>query len=201
MCLLIFGMLAQKPGILYGEGDFTRWLEGFSQVAVGNGVKLDTWRNAFLGIVEPDETVLEKARYQPEFTTKIWDYLDARVHSLAIEKFHQTLAIEAGNKRQHVPPGQSGIVGIAAVDENLQFGFAVRLQLSAPTGRDDDAQSGPIAIQKVGQPADVVKASLKLKIGGGGQPGDQVPALDGVVIVHYGRGNIVHIQAQCITEK
>ena len=38
------------------------------------------YRAAFAGVSDPDPEVLEKARFQPEFQDKIWDYLDNRVH-------------------------------------------------------------------------------------------------------------------------
>ncbi|MBB4254582.1 membrane-bound lytic murein transglycosylase B [Rhizobium sp. BK008] len=34
---------------------------------------------------EPDPTVLEKAAYQPEFTSKIWDYVDSRVNPYTVK--------------------------------------------------------------------------------------------------------------------
>lgn len=69
-----------------GTTEFSRWIAGFYPEAQKQGISRITWDRAFAGVTEPDEDVLEKARYQPEFTTEIWDYLDARVNPLSVEK-------------------------------------------------------------------------------------------------------------------
>ena len=69
-----------------GDPDFRQWLAGFYPVAEQQGISRATWDTAFSGVIEPDAQVLEKANYQPEFTTEIWDYLDARVNPLSIGK-------------------------------------------------------------------------------------------------------------------
>ena len=66
--------------------DFSGWLDSFKQTAMEQGITRTTWQRAFEGILSPDEKVLEKARYQPEFTTEIWDYLDARVNAVAVQQ-------------------------------------------------------------------------------------------------------------------
>jgi membrane-bound lytic murein transglycosylase B len=66
--------------------DFSRWLAGLYPEAEQQGISRATWETAFSGVTGVDERVLEKARYQPEFTTEIWDYLDARVNPLSIGK-------------------------------------------------------------------------------------------------------------------
>ncbi len=78
---------------------FVQWIEGFYPEAQREGVSRATLEKAFAGVTEPDAEVLEKANYQPEFTTEIWDYLDARVNPLSINKgekkgryYAQTLA-------------------------------------------------------------------------------------------------------------
>ena len=43
-----------------------------------------TYDRAFRGVTEPDPEVLEKARYQPEFTAPVWDYFDNRVHEQSV---------------------------------------------------------------------------------------------------------------------
>ncbi len=68
------------------NSDFTQWLAGFYPEAEKEGISRATWDAAFSGVLEPDPRVLEKANYQPEFTTEIWDYLDARVNPLSIGK-------------------------------------------------------------------------------------------------------------------
>ena len=66
--------------------DFAQWIAGLYPEAEKEGISRATWDFAFAGVTEPYADVLEKARYQPEFTTEIWDYLDARVNSLSAEK-------------------------------------------------------------------------------------------------------------------
>jgi membrane-bound lytic murein transglycosylase B len=86
------------PGAAWGE-DFRQWLEGFYPQVVSHGISRTTWETAFAGIDQPDARVLEKARFQPEFTVEIWDYLDSRVTPLSVERgmrmaryYAQTLA-------------------------------------------------------------------------------------------------------------
>lgn len=69
-----------------GAVDFVRFLESLYPEAAEQGISRHTWDKVFGDVAEPDLTVLEKARYQPEFTTEIWDYLDARVNPLAIDR-------------------------------------------------------------------------------------------------------------------
>ena len=69
-----------------GAQSFKNWLDSFYPVAAKEGVSKQTWDKAFDGVTEPDPVVLKKASYQPEFTTTIWDYLDARVNSLSADK-------------------------------------------------------------------------------------------------------------------
>ncbi|MGO4612011.1 lytic murein transglycosylase, partial [Variovorax sp. 2RAF20] len=59
---------------------FQKWIADLYQTAAQNGISKATYRKAFSGVSDPDPTVLEKAAYQPEFTTKIWDYVDSRVN-------------------------------------------------------------------------------------------------------------------------
>src|SRR5690606_35064491 len=43
-----------------------------------------TYDRAFRGVTEIDPEVLEKARFQPEFTAPVWDYFDNRVHEESV---------------------------------------------------------------------------------------------------------------------
>ncbi len=63
---------------------FQEFLESFYSEAATKGISRQTYDRAFASVTEPDARVLEKAAYQAEFTTKIWDYLDARVNPLSI---------------------------------------------------------------------------------------------------------------------
>ena len=64
---------------------FQKWIAGFYDTAAKNGITQATYRNAFAGVTDPDPTVLEKAQYQPEFKSQIWDYLDSRVNPYTVD--------------------------------------------------------------------------------------------------------------------
>jgi membrane-bound lytic murein transglycosylase B len=72
-----------------GEADFRQWIHDFYPDAEKEGIRPAILEAAFAGVVAPEQQVLEKARFQPEFTTEIWDYLDSRVNPLAIDKGHK----------------------------------------------------------------------------------------------------------------
>jgi len=68
------------------DSDFVQWIADFYPEAEKEGISKGSWDEAFSGVTMPDARVLEKAQYQPEFTSEIWDYLDARVNPFSIEK-------------------------------------------------------------------------------------------------------------------
>ncbi len=63
---------------------FQEFLESFYAEASAKGISRKTYDRAFASVTGVDSEVLEKAAYQAEFTTKIWDYLDARVNPLSV---------------------------------------------------------------------------------------------------------------------
>ena len=75
--MLGLGMLL-SPAL--ADAGFERWIASFRQTAAENGISRQTYDRAFRGITSIDPEVLEKARYQPEFTAPVWDYFDNRVH-------------------------------------------------------------------------------------------------------------------------
>jgi len=56
------------------DGEFGNCLAQVRTQALGSGITAQTFDAATTGL-EPDESVLEAMRYQPEFVTPIWDYL------------------------------------------------------------------------------------------------------------------------------
>ncbi|GAA4119636.1 lytic murein transglycosylase [Aminobacter aganoensis] len=66
------------------EAGFQRWVASFRSVAADNGISGSTYDRAFRGVTSADPEVLEKARFQPEFTAPVWDYFDNRVHDQSI---------------------------------------------------------------------------------------------------------------------
>lgn len=69
----------------HADAGFQQWVRDFAGVAAGSGVQRSTYDHAFEGVTIPDPEVLEKARYQPEFRSEIWDYLDSRVNPYTVQ--------------------------------------------------------------------------------------------------------------------
>lgn len=63
---------------------FQEFLNSFYSEAAKKGITRSTYDSALADVTAPDATILKKAEYQPEFTTEIWDYLDARVNPRSI---------------------------------------------------------------------------------------------------------------------
>ncbi|MEZ5871087.1 MAG: lytic murein transglycosylase [Nitratireductor sp.] len=61
------------------DAGFLKWIRDFQPVAAKSGISAQTYRAVFAGIDEPDPEVLEAARFQPEFTAKVWEYMDSRI--------------------------------------------------------------------------------------------------------------------------
>lgn len=78
---VVFGCLSAAA-----ETNFRTWLENFRREAEAEGISRTVYQEAFVNISEPDTLVLERAAYQPEFTQKVWDYLDNRVNGLSISR-------------------------------------------------------------------------------------------------------------------
>ena len=64
----------------FADAGFETWINSFYATAAKSGITKATYRKAFDGVKTPDPDVLEKARYQPEFKHKIWEYIDSRVN-------------------------------------------------------------------------------------------------------------------------
>ncbi len=88
--------LLSLPAQAGEDKDFEQWIAGFYSEAQQQGISRATWTSAFAGVTEPNPEVLAKASYQPEFTTEIWDYLDARVNPLSIAKGEEKQTFYAG---------------------------------------------------------------------------------------------------------
>jgi membrane-bound lytic murein transglycosylase B len=83
--LLVFGGISVSAQGT-GNADFVQWIAALYPEAQKEGISKTTWDTAFSDVTEIDARVLERANYQPEFTAEIWDYLDARVNPLSVEK-------------------------------------------------------------------------------------------------------------------
>jgi membrane-bound lytic murein transglycosylase B len=71
---------------------FKSWVSNFYQTAAASGITRATYNKAFAGITGPDEDVLQKAGYQPEFKSEIWQYLDSRVNPFTVRIGREMLA-------------------------------------------------------------------------------------------------------------
>ncbi|MEQ8482593.1 MAG: lytic murein transglycosylase [Hoeflea sp.] len=83
---LSLSALVSVPHSANADAGFRQWVADFYGTAAKSGITRETYNMAFRGVTSPDPSVLEKARYQPEFTTKVWDYLDSRVNPYTIAK-------------------------------------------------------------------------------------------------------------------
>ncbi len=68
------------------DAGFKKWIRDFRGVATQNGVRTSTYDAVFAGITSPDPEVIKSANFQPEFKSKVWDYMDNRITKSAIEK-------------------------------------------------------------------------------------------------------------------
>jgi membrane-bound lytic murein transglycosylase B len=57
---------------------FDRWRDGFRAKAMAKGISEATWSRV-MGRIEPDMSVFEQMRDQPEFSEQIWQYINRRV--------------------------------------------------------------------------------------------------------------------------
>lgn len=68
------------------DAAFTKWIDDFYPIAAQAGIDKNIYDTVFAGVDAPDPAVLKAARYQPEFITPVWDYLDNRVTEGSILK-------------------------------------------------------------------------------------------------------------------
>ncbi|MBB3464036.1 lytic murein transglycosylase [Rhizobium sp. BK377] len=85
LALVVATATGLAPHNAKADARFQKWIADFYQTAAQSGISKATYQKAFSGVSDPDPTVLEKATYQPEFTSKIWDYIDSRVNPYTVE--------------------------------------------------------------------------------------------------------------------
>ncbi len=83
VAMLVSGL---TTGSAFADANFRKWVSSFRTTAIQNGVSPSTFDRAFRGVDSPDPEVLRKARFQPEFSEPVWNYIDNRVneHSVAV---------------------------------------------------------------------------------------------------------------------
>jgi membrane-bound lytic murein transglycosylase B len=81
--ILLIGTL--EVSVARADAGFQKWIRDFYGVAAKNGVSRQTYNSVFAGVTSPDPEVIRSANFQPEFKSKVWDYLDNRITKSAIE--------------------------------------------------------------------------------------------------------------------
>jgi membrane-bound lytic murein transglycosylase B len=121
LLLLLVHNASGTCSALAADGGFKQWLDDFYAVVAKEGINRATWNTAFTGVTEPDPQVLEKANFQPEFTTQIWDYLDSRVNPLAVDKGRKMAKLHASTLaavEQKFAVEQSVLLAIWSMESN-----------------------------------------------------------------------------------
>jgi membrane-bound lytic murein transglycosylase B len=119
LCLTAASLSATAPA--HADAGFQKWIADFASVAAAQGIQRSTYDRAFEGVTIPDPEVLEKARYQPEFRSQIWDYLDTRVNPFTVGIGQQMLqrhrsTLDAVEQRFGIP--RSVILAIWSMETN-----------------------------------------------------------------------------------
>ena len=89
--LAVLLLLWSSPALAQPVGSFEGFIAGLRSEALANGVSAATYDSVMAGIT-PDPRVPNLVETQPEFTTPVWDYLDARVTSGRIERGRSAMA-------------------------------------------------------------------------------------------------------------
>ncbi|HEV7437098.1 MAG TPA: lytic murein transglycosylase [Pseudorhizobium sp.] len=92
LALIAGAALATTPIHARADAGFKSWIADFYPTAAKAGISRSTYEKAFAGINGPDRAVLEKAAYQPEFKSQVWDYLDSRVNPYTVQIGQQMLS-------------------------------------------------------------------------------------------------------------
>jgi lytic murein transglycosylase len=79
-CGLAAGALVAQPlaSLANAPPGFDQWRDNFRSRAIAKGISDATW-NRVMGRVEPDMSVFNQMRNQPEFNEQIWQYINRRV--------------------------------------------------------------------------------------------------------------------------
>lgn len=121
LSMVLVHNVAGTGSVSAADGGFKQWLDDFYVVVAKEGINRATWNAAFTGVTEPDPQVLEKANFQPEFTTEIWDYLDSRVNPLAVDKGRKMAKVHASTLaavEQKYGVEQSVLLSIWSMESN-----------------------------------------------------------------------------------
>ncbi|WDR04849.1 lytic murein transglycosylase [Devosia rhodophyticola] len=93
--VLAFLTLSCGPVLAQPAESFDTFVAGFAGVAKAAGIGEATYRSAMVGLT-PDPKTPALVSGQPEFTTPIWDYMDARVSAGRIRRGQAAMRANAG---------------------------------------------------------------------------------------------------------
>ncbi len=82
IAMAMAGLMPISPA--QADAGFQKWIRDFKGTAVKNGVSAKFYDRAFANVKTPDATVLQKARFQPEFKDQAWQYIDSRVNERTV---------------------------------------------------------------------------------------------------------------------
>lgn len=101
-----FASAAADPG-------FEKWKKEFRKTAMKEGITAETFDRAFKGIDSPDQWVLDKASFQPEFKAPAWQYFDNRITKYAVKRGRA--------KKQELKPWLDKIQKQSGVNPNIML--------------------------------------------------------------------------------
>ncbi|QIL90451.1 lytic murein transglycosylase [Microbulbifer sp. SH-1] len=104
LVLPLFAHAAADPG-------FEKWKQEFRKQALAEGITAETFDRAFKGIDSPDQWVLDKASFQPEFKAPAWQYFDNRITKFAVKRGRE--------KKQELQPWLEKIEKKFGVNPNI----------------------------------------------------------------------------------
>jgi lytic murein transglycosylase len=84
------GAAALLPWRAFAAADFAQWRDAFATRAHARGVSEATYARV-MGALQPDMSVFEKMRSQPEFKEEIWQYVNRRVSDWRITAGREAL--------------------------------------------------------------------------------------------------------------
>ena len=111
--MLVVSLLLALPMIASAAADpgFEKWKKEFRKTAMKEGISAETFDRAFKGIDSPDQWVLDKASFQPEFKAPAWQYFDNRITKYAVKRGRE--------KRQELQPWLNKIQTRSGVNPNI----------------------------------------------------------------------------------
>lgn len=171
-CWVVFSHFAQAE--TSSDRSFQSWIHTFRAEALRQGIRPDIYDRAFREVSTPDDVVLEKAHYQPEFRAEAWEYMDNRVQDRSINTGRDMLR-QYSNVLQSIErnSGVSRYVLLAIWSMESGYGAALKKPDSlhyipralatlayADPKRASYARSQLIAVLKVLQRGDVSQKEL-----------------------------------------